>query len=219
MLIDTSNVLSNEQKTYALQLFIRENPEFELQDLYKWLYYGEFGAETHNTSIMKLQRSEELNRILYEKKLAEIQTNLKNLSLWKPMGLSVRFVMVNVIPYFFKDCPIMKLVDFLERSPAYRGTRVHFKLDWGFVKEYIIRNSPTFNKQDFYNFEDKVSFHQLPVLSFTANFTKNYLSAYRIVPRKLFFDYFPEFDTKYDIKSTRRGDSLIDDGVGVGFDF
>ena len=130
--------------------------------------------------------------------------------IWEPMGLSFRFILVYVSPFYKKQCPINRLVNLIERSPAFRGNRVHFKLDWVFVKDYIIKNSNKFTKFDFYGFEDRYNFHQIPNIPFTDSFIKAKARKFRIVPRKLFFEFFPEFDSKYDLLYTKPKDSLID---------
>ena len=126
------------------------------------------------------------------------------------MGLAQRFVMVFITPYSQAECPINRIVNLMERAPAFRGTRMHFKLDWAFLKDYIIRTSDKFSKQDFYGFEDRINFHQLPDVPFTKRFRELKPYNYRVIPRKLFFDFFPEFDNKEDILPTRPKDSLID---------
>jgi hypothetical protein len=87
---------------------------------------------------------------------------------------------------------------------------MHFKLDWTFVKDYVIRNSGKFEKFDFYEFEDRIDLHKLPTIPFTKGYLEKRPEHYRIIPRKLFFDFFPEFDDKRDILPSRPIDSLID---------
>ena len=76
---------------------------------------------------------------------------------------------------------------------------MHFKLDWSFVKDYVIRTqSHRISKQDFYGLEDRINFHSLPLVSFTNIFLGKNPEKYRVVPRKLFFDFFPEFNDNND---------------------
>ncbi|HMV45825.1 MAG TPA: hypothetical protein PK079_14740 [Leptospiraceae bacterium] len=210
MSIDTLSIVNNDQRVFALRQFIEEHPYFELQDLYKWLYYGEFGYEEHISYLKKEKGHQELHKILEDIKYEQNMENLSDL-IWKPMGLSQRFVMVFVTQYYKELCPLNRLVNLIERSPAFQGTRMHFKLDWSFVKDYVIRTQThRFTKQDFYGFEDRINFHSLPLVSFTGTFMNKNPERYRVVPRKLFFDFFPEFNDNHDILPTRAGDSLID---------
>jgi hypothetical protein len=208
LVLDANSIHNNEQKAFALKKFIQENPFYELQDLYRWLYYGEFGSQDIPSYLDKERARLELMRIKEDIK-SEKQKNLSE-KIWEPMGLSQRFIMVFVTRYYEQFCPLMRLINLIERAPAFRGTRMQFKLDWAFLKEYIIRNSGRFTKQDFYGFEDRINFHQIPEVPFTDKFQKMRPEKYRVVPRKLFFDFFPEYDTKEDILPTKPRDSLID---------
>jgi hypothetical protein len=207
--LDTHQVAqSNDQKIFAIKKFLIANPFYELQDLYKWLYFGEFGFEDQMSYLKKDRGKPELIKILDD--IKSEKDKLISEKIWEPMGLSQRFVMVFVTRYEEKKCPIMRLVNLIERSPAFRGTRMQFKLDWAFLKDYVIRTSGRFTRQDFYGFEDRINFHQLPNVDFTSKFKSQRPEKYRIVPRKLFFDFFPEFDTMEDILPTKPRDSLID---------
>lgn len=210
MALDTLSIVNSEQRVFALNKFIEEHPYFELQDLYKWLYYGEFGYEEHISYLKKEKGQPELHKILDDIKYEQNMENLSDL-IWKPMGLSQRFVMVFVTQYYKHECPLNRLVNLIERSPAFQGTRMHFKLDWSFVKDYVIQTqSHRFSKQDFYGFEDRINFHSLPLVQFTTTFLTKNPEKYRVVPRKLFFDFFPEFNDNNDILPVKAGDSLID---------
>lgn len=232
--VENQKILDQEQKIFALRKFISENPFFNLQDLYRWLYYGEFGPQDH-VYYYKSKYKSELMKILddyriengrrfrvMDKLVSRINSwkfdysspqdiNPKGGRLWEPMGLSQRFIMVFVSEYASRRYPLKNLVDLKDRSPAFAGTRMQFKLDWGFIKDYILRNEERFIKEDFYGFEDRINFHQLPDdVPFTDKFLEARPLRYRVVPRKLFFEQYPEFDTKEDILPVKPRDSLID---------
>lgn len=206
--LDSQAIYTNEQKIFALKKFMQENSFYELQDIYRWLYYGEFGFQDQIGYFRKEKGRPELVKILDDIKQESKRTLAEKI--WEPMGLSQRFVMVFVSRYHEQLCPLMRLVNLMERSPAFRGTRMQFKLDWAFIKDYIIRNSGRFTRQDFYGFEDRINFHQIPDIPFTDKFKQQRPEKYRIIPRKLFFDFFPEYDSKEDILPTKARDSLID---------
>jgi hypothetical protein len=206
--LDPGAIITNDQRIYSIQKFIEINPFYELQDLYQWLYFGEFGSVMEKTDKPSAKTKPELIKILEQLKIEkEVQSDDV---VWESMGLSFRFVMVYLTPYSNLQCPITRIINLLDRSPAFRGTRVHFKLDWVFVKEYIIKHSNKFTKFDFYGFEDRYNFHQLPTIPFTESYFKAKPKSFRILPRKLFFEFFPEFDTREDVLYTRPKDSLID---------
>ncbi len=211
MAIESLISISSEQRLYSLKKFIGDHPYFELQDLYKWLYYGEFGFEEQVSYLKKEKGKPELHKILDEIKMEKKSDKFIRPIVWKPMGLSFRFVMVFISAYYNAECPVNRLINLMERTPAFQGTRMHFKLDWGFIKEYIIKNhSDRFVKDNFYGFEDRINFHTLPPQEFTFDYLNNNPEKYRVVPRKLFFDFFPEFNDLSDMYNTKAGDSLID---------
>jgi hypothetical protein len=205
---DNQSLQHFDQKVFALKKFMTENPFYELQDLYRWLYYGEFGHQEQATYLRRDKVKPELINIIDDIK-SEKDLKISD-KVWEPMGLSQLFVMVFVTAYNANLCPLKRLVNLMDRSPAFRGTRMKFKLDWAFIKDYAIRKSGRFTRQDFYGFEDRINFHQLPDEPFTSKFLDARPEKHRIVPRKLFFEFFPEFDTSEDILPTKAGDSLID---------
>ncbi|WP_411822294.1 hypothetical protein [Leptospira sp. 'Mane'] len=184
--------LSHKEKLFLINKFVEEHPEAEIQDFYKWLYFGEFGVEEYNTLLAGKKQIPELHVILSEiKEEATLEKKVTNV--WEPFGLSARFIKVFVSPYYLNDCPIKRLVNLIERSPAFRGARMTFKLDWNLLKETVIEIRQDLTRRDFINFEERINFHQLPELSFTEAFQKQNPFYYRVVSQKLFFDYFPEY--------------------------
>lgn len=172
--------------------FLDRHPQLEIQDLYKWLYFGEFGYEDQNSFLKARKAIPKLQQMLDEidnEKEMESQIDL----VWEPMGCSHRFISVHITPYFNRFCPLVRLVNIMERSPAFRGSRMQFKLDWSLVKEYALSMYPQWTKDDFYQFEDRIGFHQLPSLDFSELYLTQHPYKYRIVSQKLFFEYFPEF--------------------------
>jgi hypothetical protein len=200
---------SIDPSTAKREVLYRKVNHYELQDIYKWLYYGEFGPEEHSVYLKSDARVPELQKLLNDIKS---EVNVPNLSdqVWRPLGLSLRYIKINLSCYHSLKLPLKTLENLLERSPAFRGTRVHFKLDWSFIKDYLITRVRKYQKEDFYTFEDRINFHQLPVVDFTSAYFKRYPDKYRVVPRKLFFDYFPEFNDGHDTKENKPGDSLLD---------
>lgn len=182
---------------------------FDLQDLYKWLYYGEFGPEEQGGYLKQDKKLPELEYLLRDIREESSNPSITD-RIWDPMGLSQRFIMVYISAFYKAQLPLKTLVNLLSRAPAFRGTRVHFKLDWSFIKEYLVGTLKRHSKEDFYSFEDRINFHQLPTVEFTQTYFFHNPSHYRVVPRKLFFDFFPEFDDKRDIQDKRPKDSLID---------
>ncbi len=199
---DTESVLTIDEKIFVLEEFLREHPLAGIQDLYRWLYSGEFGQVDLSGILKGESKIPELQRILDDIKSESISEELVD-KVWDPVGFSMRFVMVYVSEYYKKECPLKRLVNLIERAHAFQGSRMQFKLDWSFLKDYLTKTVKKFEKQEFYNFEDRIGFYQLPEVGFTEDFTVNYPTKYRVVPRKLFLSYFPEFDDKHDFRDTK----------------
>lgn len=120
MQTERESILTNKEKLFLLTKFVEDHPEAEIQDFYKWLYYGEFGMEESSLIMTGRQSIPELHIVLSEIKKEESETRESEL-IWEPMGLAARFVKVYVTKYYHMDCPVKRLVNLLERSPAFRG--------------------------------------------------------------------------------------------------
>ncbi|MBE7411689.1 MAG: hypothetical protein L6Q54_13460 [Leptospiraceae bacterium] len=199
---DTESALTIDEKIYVLDEFIKEHPQSGIQDLYRWLYSGEFGQIDLSGILKGESNIPQLQKILDDIKSEAISEDLIK-RVWDPVGFSMRFVTVYVTEYYNRECPLKRLVNLIERAPAFQGSRMQFKLDWSFLKDYLTKTVKKFDKQDFYNFEDKIGFYQLPEINFSDVYLSNYPTKYRVVPRKLFLGYFPEFDDKHDLKVSK----------------
>ena len=167
--LDPGAIITNDQRIFSIQKFIQTNPFYELQDLYQWLYFGEFGSVMEKTDKPSAKTKPELIKILEQLKIEkEMQSDDV---VWESMGLSFRFVMVYLTPYHTLQCPLTRIINLLDRSPAFRGTRVHFKLDWVFVKEYIIKHSNLKQNQRVLEYSPE---------NFSLNFSQN------LIPEKMF---------------------------------
>ncbi|PJZ70350.1 hypothetical protein CH373_11870 [Leptospira perolatii] len=183
---------TREEKIRSLDEFLTWHPKLEIQDFYKWLYFGEFGE----IAVQEFY-SERKNAPTLHSMLQELQNELESESLrtrvWEPLGFSQRYIKVYLTPYFKLEYPLMRIVNLMQRSSAFQGYRMRFKLDWILLKDEIVSRNIGFTKQEFINFEDRIQFHQLPELDFSDTFKKEYPASNRIVAAKLFFEYFPEF--------------------------
>jgi hypothetical protein len=208
MKLDKYSVVARTEKIYLVSKFLDQNPNIEIQDLYKWLYYGEFGYEEQNAFLRAKKNIPKLQQLIDEIE-DEREENIHSGSVWKPVGCSHKFVMVYVTPYFERECPLVRLVNLMERSSAFAGSRMQFKLDWGIIKEYALSMNENWSKDDFYQFEDRIGFHQLPIISFSEEFMEHHPYKFRIISQKLFFEYFPEFYEESLLSPPKRSDPSI----------
>ncbi|EQA36370.1 hypothetical protein LEP1GSC047_2771 [Leptospira inadai serovar Lyme str. 10] len=183
---------TREEKISSLNQFLTGHPNLEIQDFYKWLYFGEFGEIAIQEFFTEKKNAPTLHSMLEGLK-ADSQLKTIPERVWEPLGFSQRYLMVYLTPYSRLEYPLMRIVNLMQRSSAFQGYRMRFKLDWIMLKDEIVSRDIGFSKQDFINFEDKIQFHQLPELDFTDSFKAYYPASYRIIATKLFFEYFPEF--------------------------
>ncbi|TGK17200.1 hypothetical protein EHO61_12320 [Leptospira fluminis] len=183
---------TREEKILSLNRFLEGHPELEIQDFYKWLYFGEFGEIVLQEFFGEKKNAPALHSML-EDLNADADLEKVPETVWEPLGFSQRYLMVYLSPYVKLEYPLMRIVNLMQRSSAFQGYRMRFKLDWILLKDEIVSRNTAFSKQEFVNFEDRIQFHQLPELDFTDLFKSRYPASYRIVASKLFFEYFPEF--------------------------
>ncbi|NCN08804.1 MAG: hypothetical protein GW938_03050 [Leptospira sp.] len=191
-MLERDSILSRQEKIFLTANFLDHYTEIEIIDLYKWLYFGEFGYEAQNTFLKASKKIPPLQMLLDQIEDERAFGNFSEI-VWEPMGTSHKFVSVFVTQYYLKECPLVRLINLMERSSAFRGSRMQFKLDWTIAKEYALSMKPNWTKDDFYQFEDRIGFHQLPILDYSEKYLENYSYKNRIISQKLFFEYFPEF--------------------------
>ncbi|TGK05296.1 hypothetical protein EHO57_01020 [Leptospira langatensis] len=198
---------TREEKISSLNRFIELHPLVEIQDLYKWLYYGEFGEIVIQEFYSEKKTAPVLHSML-EGLRSDSDLDLSPERVWEPLGFSQRYLMIYLTPYYNLEYPLMRVVNLIQRSSAFQGYRMRFKLDWILLKDEIVSRNMGLSKQDFINFEDRIQFHQLPELDFSDTFKTNYPAASCIVATKLFFEYFPEFAQE------PKGFTLLEDEAG-----
>ncbi|EKQ90381.1 hypothetical protein LEP1GSC101_2110 [Leptospira borgpetersenii str. UI 09149] len=183
---------TREEKIKFLEQYLQDHPVFEVVDLYKWLYYGEFGeVEKQEFYSEEIEVVPELQSILNDLKAEEGKSYSERV--WEPLGFSQRYLLVYLTPYVKRDYPLKRLVNLMQRSSAFQGYRMRFKLDWIILKDIITEKMPVFTKQEFNDFEDRIGFQQLPDVELSDTYRNAYPASFRVVSAKLFYEYFPEF--------------------------
>ncbi|EMJ96289.1 hypothetical protein [Leptospira alstonii] len=183
---------TRREKLEVLEQFLQDHPVFEIADLYKWLYSGEFGeVEKQEFYSDQAEVVPELQSILDDLKSEEGKPSPEKV--WEPLGFSQRYLLIYLTPYAKRDYPLKRLVNLIQRSAAFQGYRMRFKLDWIILKDLITEKMPVFTKQEFNDFEDQIGFQQLPDVELSNTYKSAYPASFRIVSAKLFYEYFPEF--------------------------
>ncbi len=205
MITNNNNLISRNHKLFLIKKFLDSHPKLEIQDLYAWQFFGEFGYPEQN----ELQEGlDPFHKLLKDIK-TERELNISPTILWEPLGLSLRFIKIYISAYYHRDCPVKRLINLMDRSKAFDGSRMQFKLDWSLSKDYIMGRIPEFTRKEFAAFEERINFHQLPILPFSETYHSQTPFQYRIVSLKLFLDYFPEYEDMHVLNPFKSQFSII----------
>ncbi len=185
---------SMELKVQITDQFFESYPDVSAQDIYRWIWEGEFGITAANDDMT-------LDRLSTDLRKARTMQISRYQPLWEAMGLSMRIVKINLVPYTDSGCPLNRLLELARKSREMRPNTLRFKRDWYFVKTQIVPGMSV-TVEEMNQFENTIPFHMTPDLPFTDHFTETYGAGYRLAPRELFFKYFPEYEpTDYEYKA------------------
>lgn len=180
---DRIDIFKLNEKVKAANWFYKHYDSFSAQDIYTWLWYGEFGYPELPTN--------DLSTLKKDIRLARLSPPKLNL-IWEPIGLSKKFIKINLGIYYEIGYPLKRLLQLVsEVEELQKFDRLTFKNHWNLMKIQF-DYSKKITLQDFYNFENKIPFHMTPYLGFTEEFLKEFSPYYRIVSLDSFFQYFPE---------------------------
>lgn len=185
---DNIDVFKLDDKVKLANWFYQHYDSFSVQDIYTWLWIGEFGySELPKSDLYSLKEDIRLATI-NPPKIKEI---------WEPLGLSKKFIKINLSFYYELGYPLKKLIEFVnEVQEIQKVDRLTFKNNWNLMKiQFDFTKKITL--QDFHSFEEKVPFHMTPFLGFTEEFLKEFSPYYRIVSFESFFRTYPEFTDIY----------------------
>lgn len=170
-------------KTRTAEWFLKTYREAKASDIYQWLHEGEFGYRS--------QPDSSLDRLTEDIRLARYAPPVYE-GIWEPLGLSDRLIKVNVAFYSDAGCPLPRLIQLNERVQEIRPNSLRFKANWNFMKTEIVPGMNVTLDQ-IHQFENEIPFHMTPAVNYSSEFLASYGRVYRIVPRRLFFQYFPEY--------------------------
>lgn len=182
---EISERASIESMTRTAEQFLDNHPIARARDLYRWLWEGEFGPGTRHQPT----RLDELTQMI---RTARMHKSAGLQPMWEPLGLTCRFVHVNLIPYSDAGCPLKRILSLGERTRDYRADQLRFKMQWAFMKTQIIHGM-RITVEEMVSFENDIAFHMTPEISFTDEYLTEYGSGYMVVPYDLFFETYPEY--------------------------
>ncbi len=182
---EISSRVSVESMTLTAELFLDRHPNARAQDIYRWLWEGEFGPGQREQP----SRLDELTQMI---RTARMHKSAGKQPMWEPLGLTRRFVHVNVIPYSDAGCPLKRLISLGERTRDFRADQLRFKMQWSFMKTQIVPGMRV-TVEEMNAFENDIAFHMTPEIPFTEEYIKEHGSGYMVLPYDMFFETFPEY--------------------------
>ncbi|MCB1172441.1 MAG: hypothetical protein KDK39_02695 [Leptospiraceae bacterium] len=186
--------LSLDEKTAIAEAFLDRYDVTEADDMYRWLWEGEFGPGQRQQvlNIEQLQQDIRQARMHYRK------TGYHPGLICEESGLTRRFLRINLMVYADSGCPLNRLILLAERLRDVRPDPLRFKKDWEFMKTQIVYDM-TLKIQQLRQFENRIAFHMSPETAWSDVWLERYGEGYWLVPRSLFYQYFPEYgDISYD---------------------
>lgn len=183
---EISEHFSVEQMTTIAEEFLDRHPQAKAQDIYRWLWEGEFGAGSRS-------QASNLDELTSAIRKARMHKTAGTQPMWEYLGLTQRLLHINIIPYSDAGCPLKRLLNLGERIRDFRPDQLRFKMQWGFLKTQVVPGM-RITVDELNSFENEIPFHMTPELPFTEEFTQEYGTGYIIVPQDLFFETFPEYN-------------------------
>jgi hypothetical protein len=187
-IIEKYKVFELDEKLRFADWFYNYYTKYTAQDVYSWLWIGEFGYEEYPLTDLFILREGVRMAYLNPSRIRKI---------WEPLGISKKFVKVNLDLYFDAGYPLLRLIDLVEKSKEHKQIdKLTFKMNWNLMKMQLNFTQPV-TLRDMNEFQEKIAFHMTPYYPFTEEFQKEFGYYYRIVPLQQFFDYFPECINDY----------------------
>jgi len=182
-----TRIVPYETKSRIVRQYFDAHNSLRPADMYRWLWEGEFGPG-------KAGQSNNVDSLNQDIRLARIHTATSaKKHVFEEAGTAQKFLMINLVPYSDSGCPLMRLLAMADRCRDIRPNPLRFKQDWEFIKTEISAEM-RITLDEIRGFENSIPFHQVPEVNYTENYLQEFGHGYILVPRDLFFSYFPEYD-------------------------
>ena len=186
------------QRASILDDFFSRYDNISPQDIYAWLWEGEFGLTEEarrTTTLVQLSKETQKAYAAEEKLLKAAQknpsTNQSN-NIYEYLGIAEKFIKINLALYSTHNCPLKRLIELQNLCRYHQANRFRFKQDWKFIKKISIEKKGI-SASIFDSFERNTGLYLSPKIKYTAAFLKKANPYYYIVPQKSFFRFFPEY--------------------------
>ncbi len=188
-LVDFSQFFEIDEKLKRAEWFYNQYKNFSIQDIYSWLWLGEFGYHEFPDNDLSSLKQEIWKAKLNPSSIRKV---------WEPLGISQKFVKINIDIFFDLGYPLKRLIDLVNKMKEYTTMdKLGFRSAWNLMKVQLdIMKKVTIT--DFQVFQENVPFFILPYYPFTEEFEKEFGKYYRIVPLEDFFRFYPELTDIYE---------------------
>ncbi len=188
-ILEKYNPFEIDEKLSFANWFYSNYKNYTAQDIYCWLWSGEFGYYQ--------PAMDDLNTLREDIRKAKIQPS-KIRKIWEPLGISKKFVKINLDLYFDAGLPLKRLLSLIDRIREFQNVdKLTFKNNWNLMKIQV-DFTQKITLKEFNEFQEKIAFHMTPFYPFTEEFLKEFGYYYRIVPLEDFFLYYPEYINDYE---------------------
>jgi hypothetical protein len=187
-LIEKYNIFEIDEKLRFADWFYNNYTKYTAQDIYAWLWFGEFGYYEYPLTNLEVLR-EEIRK-------SKIKPSIIR-KVWEPLGISKKFIKINLDLYFEAGYPLLRLISLTEKVKEYKNVdKLTFKNNWNLMKIQL-DFTKSISLKDFNEFEEKIPFHMSPYYPLTDDFKSEFGEYYRIVPMESFFEFYPERKEDY----------------------
>lgn len=186
---------SHEYRVAVAEEFLDRYTRIRPQDVYRWLWEGEFGPGINSPDLT-------LDRLTEDLRNSRMRPRSSVEDIWEPMGLSMRILKINLVPYADAGCPMLRLLEMAEHAREVRPNTMRFKKDWYFVKTQITPDL-SITIEQMTAFENTIAFHMTPEVTYSPDYLEAYGLGYRLAPRQFFFKFFPEYEPEDEQDITR----------------
>lgn len=190
--------IASVKRTSFIEMFFGMYPKLQPQDIYHWLWLGEFGSNLMgikmNDDLEKITQDMEEYYIMSSKREGTTRDTVKKEVICEPLGMTNYYLKINLLAYNRAGCPLKRLLRLQSSSNQLRPDNFRMLQDWDLCQKIAVLDN-RIKQEDFTLFEKKVALNMLPKMDFSREFISEYQPCYRVVPRKLFFRFFSEYES------------------------
>jgi hypothetical protein len=180
-----------DRKSKQAEWFYTHYHSYTPEDIYGWLWAGEFGYPPG------LYPDANLHALMEDIRRARHQPGAHR-AVWEPLGLESLLVKINIAVYTDEGCPLPRLVDLSERiREEIHPNAMRFKSNWNLMKAQISTAAEVTLTQ-IHDFEERIPFNMSPYIQYSPDFLAQFGPHFRIVPATMFFDAYPEYEDIYE---------------------